>query len=247
MKAIGRSITILVSMALALGAWSAAPAGALETAAGHGAPPEGLSEGDWAQIRALMMEGDVPNSQGAYLKASNTGAFDWFGWSVAVSGGTVVVGAKGEDSSATGVNGDQTNDLEENSGAAYVFTRSGATWSQQAYLKASNTGAGDNFGWSVAIDNDTIVVGAAYEDSNATGVNGPQDNNDDSTSGAAYVFTRSGTTWSQQAYLKASNSVCFKLRRSLCLQTLRRKLVPGSLLESLQYRGRRSFWLFGCH
>ncbi len=153
-------------------------------------------------------------SQQAYLKASNTGGQDQFGYSVAISGDTVVVGAIGEDSSATGVGGDQNNEGAFDSGAAYVFTRSGSTWSQQAYLKASNTGGGnqfsstpgDNFGWSVAISGDTVVVGAYGESSSATGVDGDQNNEGATDSGAAYVFTRSGSTWSQQAYLKASNT-----------------------------------------
>ena len=84
--------------------------------------------------------------------------------------------------------------------------RSGTIWSQQAYLKASNTGADDAFGCSVAVSGDTVVVGAIGEDSNATGVNGNQSDNSAYDSGAAYVFVRSGTTWSQQAYLKASNT-----------------------------------------
>ncbi len=155
-------------------------------------------------------------AQEAYIKASNTGGpstgesglgvGDNFGWSVAISGDTMVIGAPGEDSNATGVNGNQTNNSATDSGAAYVFVRDGTNWVQQAYLKASNTGAGDNFGWSVAISGDTIVVGAFAEDSNATGVNGNQTNNSATDSGAAYVFVRSGTNWSQQAYLKASNT-----------------------------------------
>jgi hypothetical protein len=144
-------------------------------------------------------------SQQAYLKAANAGASDWFGYSVAVSGDTVVVGAYFEDSSSTGVNG-ANNNLAANSGAAYVFTRSGGTWNQQAYLKASNTDPADNFGFSAAISGNTVVVGAPEEKSNATGVNGDQADNSLVTVGAAYVFVRSGTTWSQQAYLKASNS-----------------------------------------
>ena len=68
------------------------------------------------------------------------------GNSVAISGDTIVVGARLEDSSATGVNGNQADNGADASGAAYVFVRSGTTWSQQAYLKASNTGANDNFG-----------------------------------------------------------------------------------------------------
>ena len=145
-------------------------------------------------------------TQQAYLKASNTGTSDQFGFSVAISGDTIVVGAPKEDSGATGVNGDQEAGPIFSSGAAYVFVRSGTTWTQQAYLKASNTDSGDNFGISVAIDQDTIVVGADAEDSFATGVNGNQFDDTVTNSGAAYVFVRSGTTWSQQAYLKASNT-----------------------------------------
>jgi hypothetical protein len=145
-------------------------------------------------------------TQQAYLKASNTGFSDQFGYSVAVSGNTVVVGAYGEDSSATLVNGDELNDAALDSGAAYVFGRSGMTWSQQAYLKASNTGHHDSFGWSVAVFGDTVVVGAPDESSEATGINGEQTNDLSSGAGAAYVFVRSEATWTQQAYLKASNT-----------------------------------------
>ena len=145
-------------------------------------------------------------TQQAYLKASNTGANDLFGKAVAVSGDTVVVGAYQEDSNASGVGGVQTDNSATDSGAAYIFNRGGTTWTQQAYLKASNTGAGDQFGFSVAIAGDTVVVGAGYEDSNASGVNGIQADNSAIDSGAAYVFTRGGTAWTQQAYLKASNT-----------------------------------------
>ena len=145
-----------------------------------------------------------PLAQNAYLKASNTGVADNFGRSVAVSGDTVVVGAVAEDSSSTGVNS-RPNELAFGSGAAYVFVRSGSIWSQQAYLKARNTGAGDNFGSSVAVSGDTVVVGALTEDSSSTGVNSTP-NELAGNSGAAYVFVRSGSTWSQQAYLKASNT-----------------------------------------
>src|SRR5207244_1078890 len=112
-------------------------------------------------------------TQQAYLKASNTDGGDFFGWSVAVSGDTVVVGAWGEASNATGVNGNQSDNSGRAAGAAYIFVRNGTNWSQQAYLKASNTGQGEElFGHSVAISGDTVVVGARGEASNATGVNG---------------------------------------------------------------------------
>jgi hypothetical protein len=145
-------------------------------------------------------------SQQAYLKASNTEQLDSFGNSVAISGGTVVVGAIAESSNATGINGDQTDNSALNAGAAYVFFRNGVTWTQQAYLKASNTGTQDFFGWSVTVSGDTAVVGAFGESSNTTGINGNQTDNSAISAGAAYVFTRDNTTWSQQAYLKASNT-----------------------------------------
>jgi len=145
-------------------------------------------------------------NQQAYLKSSNTEDSDFFGQAVAISGNTVVVGARSEDSNATGVNGNQNNNLAPSSGAAYVFVRNGASWSQQAYLKASNAESYDWFGFSVSVAGDTIAVGAVDEDSNAIGVNGNQSNNSQVSAGAAYVFARTGTSWSQQAYLKASNT-----------------------------------------
>ena len=118
----------------------------------------------------------------------------------------MVVGAAAESSNATGVNGDQADNSALFAGAAYVFVRNGTAWSQQAYLKASNTDPQDFFGSSVAISSDTVVVGAKNEQSSATGVNGDQTDNSLFRTGAAYVFVRNGVTWSQQAYLKASNT-----------------------------------------
>ena len=138
--------------------------------------------------------------QQAYLKASNAEADDWFGTSVAISGDTLVVGALREDGSSFG-EGD--NNFAANAGAAYVFVRNGTTWSQQAYLKASNAEEDDGFGWMVAISNDTLVVSARSEDSSVLGGEGDNSVED---SGAVYVFVRDGETWSQQAYLKASNA-----------------------------------------
>src|SRR5205085_1341898 len=110
--------------------------------------------------------------------------------------------ARGETSTATGVNGDQSDNGASLAGAAYVFLRDGTNWSQQAYLKASNTKAGGDFANSVGVSGDTVVVGAAAESSNATVINGNQSDNSAPNSGAAYVFVRKGTNWNQQAYLK---------------------------------------------
>jgi len=149
-------------------------------------------------------------SQQAYLKASNTDAGDEFGFVVNLSGdgNTLAVGAVSEGSNATGVNQNQSDNSAIVSGAVYVFSRNGSIWNQQAYLKASNTDAGDRFGAAVSLsgDGNTLAVGAFLEDSNATGVNQNQSDNSASGSGAVYVFSRSGSLWSQQAYLKASNT-----------------------------------------
>lgn len=141
-------------------------------------------------------------SQRDYLKASNADSGDVFGVSVALDGNTLAVGANGErgDANSTATN---PNDNAQGAGAAYVFTRSAGVWSQQVYLKASNAGTEDRFGVSVALDGDTVVVGADREDGdiNSTAAS-PNDNG--RNAGAAYVFTRSAGDWNQQAYLKAS-------------------------------------------
>ncbi len=115
--------------------------------------------------------------------ATDYAADDWFGISVAVSGDTLIVGADRVNV------GDNTNQ-----GAAYIFTRSGANWSQQQKLVAADGAAGDFFGRSVALDGDTALVGAFQAD-----VGGNTDQ------GAAYVFTRSGANWSQQQKLVAAD------------------------------------------
>jgi hypothetical protein len=141
-----------------------------------------------------------------YVKASNTGTGDVFGWSVAVDGDTLAVGAPREASSASGVNGDQSVDSSFAAGAVYVFRRTGGVWAQEAYIKPSNPQADDIFGFSVSLSGDTLAVGAPFEDSNARGVDGDGSNNSASNSGAAYVFRRTGSTWEQEAYLKAAVS-----------------------------------------
>jgi len=154
-------------------------------------------------------EGSVWMQQ-AYIKASNTRSSAHFGRSVAMSGNTLVVGADRQNSPSSGVNADQSTVCCDGnySGAAYVFVRDeNDQWSQQAFFKASNADSGDLFGHSVAIDGDTIVVGALEERSNAIGVDGNQANNDIEGAGAAYVFFRDeNNQWTQQAYLKASNT-----------------------------------------
>jgi len=116
--------------------------------------------------------------------AAGGGAGDQFGVSVASSGDTLVVGALNETVSGA------------DRGAAYVYVRSGSGWVQQARLLAADGAAGDAFGTSVAIDGNTIVVGAANDDVGAS-----------VDQGSAYIFVRSGTTWTQQAKLTANDGV----------------------------------------
>ncbi len=141
--------------------------------------------------------------QRMYGKALNAEAGDNLG-TLAMDGDTLVVGAPGEEGDATSTMS-APNNAASGAGAVYVFVRDGATWTQQAYLKAANAEADDYFGISVAVHGDTIVVGAREEDGDATSTMGAP-NNAATGAGAAYVFVRDGTTWSQQAYLKAANA-----------------------------------------
>jgi hypothetical protein len=163
-----------------------------------GAPedPIDISLADSGAVYLFIRNGTAWSQQ-AYIKASNPDVSDSFGYSVALFGDTLAVGAKGEDSNATGIQqgspGDPSNNDSQDSGAVYMFTRSGATWTQQAYIKASNPGINNVFGWSLALDGETLAVGAPFEASTVP------------NSGAVYVFIRNGALWTQQAYVKASN------------------------------------------
>jgi hypothetical protein len=141
--------------------------------------------------------------QQAYLKASNTSPGDYFGWDLAISGNTAVVGANAAGAGGAALsdagNHKQSKRFGDGTGAAYVYTRSGTSWSLQATLEVSNAAPGDVFGHSVDISGDTLVVSAPGEDSSATGVNGDLDDNSVTDSGAVYVFTRHATTWSPHA------------------------------------------------
>jgi len=156
-------------------------------------------------------------TQQAYVKASNPGQSDHFGSSVVLSrdGNTMAVSAHWESSAATGINGNQNDNSLPQAGAVYVYTRTGATWTQQAYIKASNTGRapqgdvpgdGDQFGYAIALSGDgrTLAVGAITEDSAAQPVGGGQTDDSQQSAGAVYVFTRTGSAWAQQALLKGS-------------------------------------------
>ena len=106
-----------------------------------------------------------------------------FGHSVAISGNTAIVGAYLD-----------THEGGEKAGSAYIFAIEKKEWTQQAKLTADDAEAGDNFGKSVAIHKNTVIVGAHLDDDGG------------SKSGSAYVFVRDGNTWTQQSKLTASDA-----------------------------------------
>ncbi len=143
----------------------------------------------------------------AHLQASNAGGGDQFGYSVALSGdgNTVAVGAPYEGSSLTGINNPGTdNNNKAQAGAVYVFARNNMTWNQQAYIKASAVKINANFGNAVALSSngDTLAVGVPNDSSAAVGINGDPSTSNNASSGAAYVYSRTNSAWSQQAYIK---------------------------------------------
>ena len=125
---------------------------------------------------------DTSWDQQAKLTASDGTANALFGHSVSISGDTAIVGAKLDDNGIR-------------SGSAYIFTRSGTSWGQQAKLTASDRAVDDHFGHSVSISGNTVIIGAWNDDDKGT------------NSGSAYIFIRSGTQWSQQAKLTANDGV----------------------------------------
>jgi hypothetical protein len=181
-------------------------------------------------------------SQQAYVKGSNTDARDEFGSGLSLSadGNTLAVGAFGEDSRATGVGGDQNDNLASHAGAAYVFTRAAGQWSQQAYVKSSLADPDDAFGFSLALsgDGNTLAVSAPGEASRSKGVGGVQSDNNAPDAGAAYVFTRTAGVWSQQAYVKASNTETLdRFGFALALSADGSTLAVGAFLEDGNAQG----------
>jgi FG-GAP repeat len=117
------------------------------------------------------------------LEVNEGGALAQFGFSVAIDGNTAIVGARAAN---MGPNVAQ--------GAAYVFVRDSSVWQLQKRLLADDGGQVDRFGVSVDVQGDTAIVGANQDD-----LGGHTDQ------GSAYIFTRTGSTWGQQAHLAAND------------------------------------------
>lgn len=182
---------------------------------GHGGTPEVSSSVPEPEVSSSAPEPPVASSPSmtavdpTLITAPNADSGDAFGSSVALSrdGSTLAVGADGEASGATGIDGDPKDNSLAGAGAVYVYAHRDDTWQPEAYIKAANSGAGDSFGSSVALsaDGSTLVVGALYEASSATGVEADPLNDEGVGVGAVYVFVREASGFRQQAYIKASN------------------------------------------
>jgi hypothetical protein len=153
--------------------WLVLMTGVISSAAGMAVA--GLASPD--QSAALMQ---------AKLLPTDVGGGEYLSWSVAMDGDTLVVGAPGD--------GEYWPDVP---GAVYVYVRAGGVWTQQAKLAAADGAPSDVFGKSVAINGDTLVIGAPYDDDHGT------------NSGSAYVFVRSGEIWTEQAKLTAADGLEF--------------------------------------
>src|SRR5262249_13095930 len=153
---------------------------------GNGIVETGEECDDGNDLDADGCTNDCRLSLFSYLKASNTAPAHHFGTAIAMSGDgtTLAVAAPLENSAATGIDDSAPRGIADAAGAVYVFVLRESVWTQQAYVKASNTAAQDEFGSSVALsaDGNTLAVGALNESSGATG----------SGAGAVYMYTRAG-------------------------------------------------------
>jgi len=149
-----------------------------------GAPGDDTGVGPDAGSAFVFTRSGTTWTPRTFLLASDDAAFDNFGYSVAIEGGTVVIGAPRDDIFGL-----------PSVGSAYVFTGSGATWTEQQKLEPSDFNEAGAFGYSVAVDGDTAVVGAPSDDVN-----------DGGSAGFAYVFVRSEDGWFEQQKLEASDA-----------------------------------------
>jgi hypothetical protein len=179
---------------------------------------------------------DAGLRQIAYLKASNPSQHALFGSRVAVSadGRVIAVAAPEEPSAARGIDGDQRDTSAVRAGAVYLFEHTAGSVRQTAYVKPSNTGAGDGFGGglSLSADGSTLVVSACAEDGAARGVDGDPNDDGRTDSGAVYVFEQTDTGLLQTHYLKAPNADANDALCAVSLSDDGRLLAVGAVGEA---------------
>ncbi|HEY6802349.1 MAG TPA: Calx-beta domain-containing protein [Pyrinomonadaceae bacterium] len=159
--------------------------------------------------------------QQAKLLANDGAVADKFGYSVAISGNTIVVGAFNDDSPLS------------NAGSAYVFVRSGTTWTQQQKLTASDAAADQEFGNAVAINGDTVFVGEHFADLPGN-----------SDAGAVYIYTRSGIAWTQVQKLIPAGGVIFADHFGESLAFSNNRLAVGSPGADIPFTAAGSVYVF---
>jgi len=147
-----------------------------------GAQPTDTSSANYSGSVYVFVRTGTEWAEQAKLTASDTDLGDRFGSSVSIKGDSALIGAHRDD------------DAGSRSGSAYVFVRTGTTWTEQSKLTASDAAPSDEFGFSVSIEDDVALIGARRDDD--AGIN----------SGSAYIFVRSGPTWTEQVKLTASDA-----------------------------------------
>ena len=178
------------------------------------------------------------------LSASTHHYMQNFGASLAFSsdGKTLAVGASYDKSNSTGINGSQTSTNSEGDyGAVFIFKEEDDSWTQEAYIKPSNTHIKQKFGNSVALSSDgkTLAVGSYYENSRSSGINGDQnDLGNYIKAGAVYIFKHNGITWTQETYIKPSNTHSGQqFGSSVSLSADGKTLAVGSHYENSKSKG----------
>jgi hypothetical protein len=186
-------------------------------------------------------------TQKSKIKPSQPQMNQVFGAALALStdGTTLAVGAPGDKTKTGGINPDGSNydpadDSTHNSGAVFIFTKSAENWAQQAYIKTANLIPGSQFGGVVSISSNgsILAVGTWLDSSQATGINGDQLDQSATNAGAAFIFTRAGSTWTQKSYVKAPNTDAQdRFGHALKLDDLGESLLIGAHRESSNAAG----------
>ena len=198
---------------------------------------------DAGAVYLFDRQGSSWTQQPYLLKANSTNPDAHFGGSVALSadGATLAVGSAGESSVERTINGYYyAAKIRADSGAVHVYAHRAGVWTTEAFIKAENADNNDAFGASVSLsaDGNELAVGAPFESSSATLINGSRNNNDAADAGAVYTYTRRATTWSQNDYIKASNARSgARFGSSVTLSANGLVLAVGAIWENSATRG----------
>lgn len=173
-------------------------------ALGAGVVAASFWEDGGPRVQVYRRSGGIWRSDGVLVPASGFELSDEFGSAIAATSDLIAVGAPGEDGGSSGIGGNRLDNTKADSGAVYLFKYSGGMWTDDSYVKAPNTGAGDRFGSQVVLDGEIMVIAAPGEDSSSAGVD-PSPNEGAADSGAAYIYRRVADLWMAPRFVKSSN------------------------------------------